>query len=169
MPISWHPLSKKDAKAFLNRVLNRYPSVAELLKRREGWKLVKLEEGVYAYAIEGRTLFLEINSLLIPTLWALQSYDFKLPQVIVDEGAVPHILNGADVMRPGIREVRDGFKANEVVVIAEEKHGKPIAVGSALMPWSDAVSIKRGKVVKVLHYAGDSAWKALRSLKLSVG
>lgn len=167
MPITWHLLSKKDAKEFLSKVLKRYPNAVGFLKRGEGWKLIKFEKGVNAYATGGEILFLEINGNLIPTLYALQSYDFKLPKVVVDEGAVPHILNGADVMRPGIKEVQGSFKVDEVVVVVEGKHGKPIAVGSALIPWSAAVDIKRGKVIRVVHYVGDQVWKALSSTSIS--
>jgi len=165
MPATMHFLSKKDTKDLLGMVLKQYPNMANLLKQKEKWMLIRFEGGV-AYATGGKALFLEIDGNLIPTFYALKSYDFKLPKVIVDEGAVPHILNGADVLRPGIREVQGSFEANEVVVVVEEKHGVPIAVGNALIPWSAAVNAKRGKVVKVLHYVGDPVWKALNASKL---
>lgn len=95
---------------------------------------------------------------LFPSLKSLLDGLFALPEVVVDMGAVPHVTNGADVMLPGIRTVNGSVRAGSLVVVVDEKHGKPIAVGESLL---DAEAIKaggKGKAVRNLHWIGDDYW-----------
>ncbi|MEM2035550.1 MAG: PUA domain-containing protein, partial [Candidatus Caldarchaeum sp.] len=82
----------------------------------------------------------------------------RLPSVWVDKGAVPRIASGADVMRPGITRM-DEFKQGELVVVRDDKHSQPLAVGSALINSSEAAEASRGRVVKNIHHVDDAAWK----------
>jgi len=96
----------------------------------------------------------------------VESYSyFKCPKIIVDRGAVAHILGGADVMAPGILSF-DSFTKDDVVIVFGESISKAIAVGKALLSSSKLKSIRRGKVVKNLHHMGDKLWKTLKSLQI---
>lgn len=86
-----------------------------------------------------------------------------MPRIIVDMGAVPHVVGGADIMAPGIRRVQGDFKENQLVVIVDEKHGKFLAVGSSLLASRTLASTKKGKVILNLHYVGDPVWEAIKS------
>ncbi|TQQ82589.1 RNA-binding protein [Halonotius terrestris] len=77
--------------------------------------------------------------------------------VTVDEGAVSFVSNGADVMRPGIVEADDGITAGDLVAIAEETHGKVLAVGRAKTDSDDMVG-DSGKVVDSIHHVGDDLY-----------
>ena len=74
--------------------------------------------------------------------------------VTVDAGAVSFVSDGADVMRPGITEADEGISAGDLVAIAEETHGKVLAVGRALVD-GDGMVGESGKVVESLHHVGD--------------
>ncbi|KTG29633.1 RNA-binding protein [Haloferax profundi] len=74
--------------------------------------------------------------------------------VTVDAGAVSFVSSGADVMRPGITEADDSIAAGDLVAIAEETHGKILAIGRALEDGSDLVG-DSGKVVESIHHVGD--------------
>ena len=76
-------------------------------------------------------------------------------------GAVPFISKGADVMRPGIKEIDSNIEKHGPVIIIDEKHGKPIAVGIAMYSFDEISSMKEGKVIKTLHYIGDKIWQGL--------
>ena len=76
-------------------------------------------------------------------------------------GAVPFISKGADVMRPGIKEVGGQIEKDGPVIIIDEKYGKPIAVGIAMYSSEEISSMKEGKVIKTLHYIGDKIWQGL--------
>lgn len=79
--------------------------------------------------------------------------------VTVDMGAVRFVTNGADVMGPGIVDADPEIRANDLVWVREERHGKPLAVGVAL---SDAATLRaktKGKQVRSLFWVGDSVWQ----------
>jgi PUA domain protein len=79
--------------------------------------------------------------------------------VVVDSGAVRFIANGADVMNPGIVFADQDISMGDLVVIVEERHKKPLAVGRALVPGAEMHG--EGKAVKSLHHVGDQIWEGL--------
>lgn len=89
----------------------------------------------------------------LPHLKSLDSNCFKA--VYVDKGAIPFILKGADIMRPGIRKVDEGFKANDVILIKDENFGKVLACGFAMYDSKVLSDMTSGKVVKIYHFVSD--------------
>ena len=89
-------------------------------------------------------------------------------KIKIDVGAIKFITNGANLMRPGIKEFSGGFVKDDVVVVQDEKHGKSIAVGLALMDLSEAEKMEKGAIVRNLHYVGDEIWKTFKSLDADV-
>jgi len=77
--------------------------------------------------------------------------------VTVDPGAVSFVSDGANVMRPGIVEADDSIEPGDLVAIAEETHGKVLAIGRADVPGSEMVG-DSGKVVESLHHVGDDLY-----------
>jgi PUA-domain protein len=78
--------------------------------------------------------------------------------VTVDAGAVSFVSDGANVMRPGIVDADDDIDPGDLVVIAEETHGKVLAVGRADAPGDEMVG-ESGKVVDSLHHVGDDLFE----------
>ena len=81
-----------------------------------------------------------------------------IPIVYVDSGAVPHILNGADVMAPGIVRITGEMSKGDIVYIGEDENKRIFGAGKALMEKDEIFSLKRGKAIKNVHYAGDKVW-----------
>ncbi len=79
--------------------------------------------------------------------------------VTVDMGAVKFIRNGADVMSPGIVAADESIEPSDPVVIIEERHKKPLGVGTALMSGVEMVQSTKGKAVKMVHHVGDAIWE----------
>ena len=98
------------------------------------------------------------NNLLIPTLKYLQQHNV-LKKVAIDLGAIRFIINGADVMRPGIKEIDLTIAKDEPILIIDDTHKKPIAVGIALVSGSEMQALTTGKVIKTIHYVGDHLLK----------
>ena len=86
------------------------------------------------------------------------------PQAVVDEGAIKFLLNGADVMRPGMRRFDDWGPAGRLVVVREEKKGRAIAVGTSLVASSEAQGMSMGGCLSNLHHVGDRYWNLHRAL-----
>ena len=83
----------------------------------------------------------------------------KFPNVMVDMGAVKFMCNGANVMRPGIRNYTE-FKKNEIVCVIEESKRKFLAVGIAILDSSELDGMSKGEVIKNIHYISDKYWEA---------
>ncbi|MDS0297639.1 RNA-binding protein [Halogeometricum sp. S1BR25-6] len=92
------------------------------------------------------------------TVAGANGYEPTSNVVTVDAGAVSFVSDGADVMRPGIVDADDGIEAGDLVLIAEETHGKVLAVGRALEAGSEMVG-DSGKVVESLHHVGDDLFQ----------
>ena len=157
-------MSKSEKKRLLELLRRSLPPAAELLKRAKRAELAKLRirpidlliiDGVPAIVIEEEGAY--------PTVLAAHRLGLKLPTVVVDMGAVPHILNGADVMAPGIVKF-DEFERGDVVYVADEEGERVFAVGRALVSSSELSNMKRGKAVKNLHYAGDKLWIIIKEM-----
>jgi PUA domain protein len=77
--------------------------------------------------------------------------------VTVDAGAVQFVSGGADVMRPGIVDADESIEAGDLVVIAEETHGKVLAIGRARVDGDELLG-DSGKVIDSVHHVGDDLY-----------
>jgi len=68
------------------------------------------------------------------------------------------VINGADVMRPGITCVTADVRAQAPVQVVDERHGKPLAIGIALLDSPQIEQSTTGKMCKNIHYVGDEIW-----------
>jgi len=110
------------------------------------------------YLVDKKPILMEKDDWAFPTLRGAVLRPFQNRRIVVDMGAVPYLINGADIMRPGIVSVTDDVKADRPALAVDESHGKPLAV---VIPSSDAEGIRtqeKGKVAKNIHYVGDELW-----------
>ncbi len=68
------------------------------------------------------------------------------------------VANDAEVKRPGIVAVEDGIEEGQLVAVVEETHGKPLAIGTALLSTEAMRAAPGGKAVRTLHWVGDKEW-----------
>ncbi len=158
-------ISKKEARALRNRAQEVYPWLELRFKRVE----VIEDRWGRIYIVDGEPVLLERDDRLIPLLTYLLRHPGvyeKMPVIIIDMGAVKAMTRGADLMVPGVRGIRGVFRQGDIVVAVDEKYGKPVMVGEALIASEDVLSgsVKRGKMVKNLHHIGDDAWRLAASL-----
>ncbi len=108
--------------------------------------------------VNGEPLLFAVEGAYFPTIRGALKMKPKKKRVVVDMGAVKFVAKGADIMSPGIVDVDTGIRRDDLVIICDEVHGKPLAIGRALVN-ADAMMGNRGKAVKSLHYIGDRIWK----------
>jgi PUA-domain protein len=112
--------------------------------------------------VNKESMFFYYQEKLIPTLKYVlkesKSESSVLKQITVDMGAIKFVTSGADIMRPGIVAIDPGIAIDEAVVVVDEKHKKPLAIGIALVDSVEMEKAEKGKVVKVIHYVGDTIW-----------
>jgi len=152
-----HPLKKREQKAELERLENDLGSAIGLDTKAQLESGV-LDDGSRILLLDGDIVFFESEGRFIPTLRALLGGIVHIPQVSVDMGAVKFVVNGADIMRPGITHVDDEVRENGIVAVVDERHGKPLAVGVSKLSATDIRAATSGKVVKSIHHINDELW-----------
>lgn len=121
--------------------------------------LERLETEKYAlFLCDGFPIALESEGRVVPTLMAVARFRPRLPRVMVDEGAVPYILNGAKVMGPGIHDVRGEVSEGDLVLICGPD-GRILAVGISNRDRVALLSRAKGVAVRNLHHVGDRIWR----------
>lgn len=153
----------KEAKELLkeaSRRLNR--NLEAIFGSKANVELVEVDF-YKIFLINGKPTLFMVEQNLYPTLLFEEAIS-SMPKVVVDMGAVPHVCNGANVMAPGIVQFEGKFKKGDLVVVVDEKYRKPLALGEALYDDNVAGEVKRGAVVKNVHYIGDKVWKSIKEL-----
>ncbi len=156
-----HFLKEKEARRFLIDFSQRLKTdVKQLL----GSKLqieVNETEAAEIYILNGKPLLARLDGELFPTLAFEEAFPF-IPRIVVDMGAVPYVCKGADVMAPGVVSVKGEFEETDLLLVTDERHSKPLAIGVALFNSQAMKNMKHGKIVKNVHHVGDKLWNYLR-------
>jgi len=154
-----HDMKSSQIKALRKRVHDELGDEFLHLLAGSRYEICTTDADITVILVDGNPMFLE-KKVIFPTLKAFLSIDCRtLPRhVTVDMGAVPYVTNGADVMAPGIIDMDDHIEKGDFVIITEERHGKPLAIGEALYSSTDISTMDQGKVVKNIHYVGDKMW-----------
>jgi PUA-domain protein len=125
----------------------------------DSFELVELEDSEFDLVlVDGEPLACYIDDRPFLTVRGANEIGADRHVVTVDAGAVSFVSDGADVMRPGIVEADVAISAGDLVVVAEETHGKALAIGEALVDGSE-MSGEQGKVVKSRHHVGDDLFE----------
>ena len=117
-----------------------------------------VEDKYKVILINRKPAFFYYDGKPVPTLKYLQEHTV-VKRITVDMGAVRFVVNGADIMRPGIVEIEDGIEADDFVAVVDKNNKKPLAVGIALFSSEEMKAVKSGKMFKNIHYVGDELWK----------
>jgi PUA-domain protein len=112
----------------------------------------------YLILVDGKPLFFEIEGQLFPTLRGALEMELNKRIVTVDKGAIRFVSNGADIMAPGIVDADSEILEGDLVIIVEETHRKPLAIGKALMKGPQMVEADSGKAIKSITHVGDKLW-----------
>ena len=159
-----HPLSSKDLKSLLEEAKRVCPSLFDHIDKKKDIELVEVAREERIYLQDGKPILIGLEKSVMPSLAMPQALLETIPKVVVDMGAVPFVVNGADVMAPGIRSVADNVKVGDVVLVVDEKHSKGLAVGILIMDREEILQKKKGKAVKNVHHVGDDIWNWTRSV-----
>ena len=120
------------------------------------------EEGVVFVHLDD-FVFIRSADAFIPFLGSSPTLEL-FPTVVVDEGAIKFMLNGADVMRPGIRRYDPWGPAGKTVIVKEEKKMRAIAIGESIVSSGEADGMTKGVCIKNLHHVGDRFWGLYKTI-----
>ena len=108
--------------------------------------------------VDGKPSLFEIDGQFFPTVRGALEMELNKRIVTVDKGAIRFVSNGADIMAPGIVDADSEIKEGDFVIIVEEAHRKPLAIGKALMKGPQMVEADSGKAIKSITHVGDKLW-----------
>ncbi|MCD4703852.1 MAG: RNA-binding protein [Methanosarcinaceae archaeon] len=114
-------------------------------------------DGISIIIVDGAIMFFKDDGMYVPTIKGVMGLGLDSNVVVVDAGAVRFVVNGADVMCPGIVSADPEIQTDDLVIIKEVTHDKPLGMGRALVP-GDSMKAKSGKAVRSIHYVGDDLW-----------
>lgn len=152
---SRHQLRKSQYREIINKIRSVFQEAEDVLGKKR-FELASVDD-YELLLVDGKPLFFMIEGQPFFTIKGALELQPKQRIVTVDAGAVPFIAKGADVMKPGIVSVDPHIKEGDMVIIMEETHGKPLAIGRALVS-ADQMTADAGKAVKTIHKVGDKLW-----------
>jgi PUA domain protein len=152
-----HLLKRKQQKAELEKIES---ALGTEIRVDIGTQLETgiLDDDTRVLIYKNEILFFEKDKRFFPTLHALLKDMVSIPKISVDMGAIRFVVNGADIMRPGVTQIEDEVRKDAAVAIVDETHGKPLAVGVATLDALEMRAATSGKVVLSVHYVNDHLW-----------
>jgi len=158
-----HSLKSKQIKQILNEISKKLNfNVEALFGPKPTVEIVESDVG-NVYLVNDKPLFFNVEKKVLPTL-LFQDFVSRASKIVVDMGAIPYVCNGADIMAPGIVRVEGEFNKDDLVLVVDEKHRKPIAVGESLHDSASVRNAKQGAVVKNVHFVSDKIWNFIKTL-----
>ncbi|BFZ61838.1 translation machinery-associated protein 20 [Saitoella coloradoensis] len=143
------------------------PVLDEILPKKGALTLIKCREHISILTNQDKEIlfFQHYDDAFHPHLRLVHKYPNAFPTLRVDRGAIKFVLNGADIMCPGLtspgalgdEEIPD-IPAERVVVITAQGKEHALAVGFTKMSARDMVSINKGIGVENVHSLGDPLW-----------
>ncbi len=137
-------LSGKDKKQLNEKLPNGY----QVEKKDE---IIETKEQILLKNKE--PYLIKLDEEYIPHLKSVKEENF--PIIYIDNGAIPFLLKGADMMRPGIEKIEKNFKKDDIVAIKNLNYPKIIGIGKSLISSEELKNQEKGKSIKVLHYLKD--------------
>ena len=156
-------MKTKEAKQIIEEASQKLKlNFEEVLDAKANVEVVESDVGL-VYLISSKPVLFRLENKVLPTL-LFTEFISRAPKVIVDMGAIPYVCKGATVMAPGIVRIEGEFGVGDLVLVADMKHGKALALGESLIDSATAQQTKKGPVVKTLHYVSDKIWDFIKTL-----
>jgi len=149
---------KKSQVAEIKKMLSASIGAEAALFESNLIERAETDAAVSLYLIDKKPLLISRDTWAFPTLRGAVLRPFSARRIVVDSGAVAFMVNGADVMRPGIVSVSRDVVAGGPALVVDERHGKPLAVVIALYDANDILAMEKGKAAKNIHHVGDEIW-----------
>ena len=90
--------------------------------KKDKAQILETDDGLKMIRINSKNLFFFHKEKVIPTLHLMQTHLDLLKKITVDMGAIKFVINGADIMRPGIVQIEDGIGAGDYIVIIDHEY-----------------------------------------------
>uniref|UniRef100_A0A6B2LLS0 PUA domain-containing protein n=1 Tax=Arcella intermedia TaxID=1963864 RepID=A0A6B2LLS0_9EUKA len=161
-------LKSSQVRGVKNSIVEQYPLlepyIDDIIPKKFPLKTAKSNTvRSTLYVINDEIIFFEREGTIIPTLATIHKYPFLLKKVRVDQGAIKFVLQGANVMCPGLTSnggsLEEDFKEGEYVAILAEGKQNCLGIGLANMDRNAIRSVNKGHGLENIHHIGDPLWE----------
>jgi PUA domain protein len=152
-----HPIRKADSNDLMDQLRQEIGEGARIFQS-ERIEIAETDSPFLLYMVDKKPVLMRYSSWVFPTVRGAIERPFPGRRITVDVGAIPFVVKGADIMRPGIVSISDDVKAGSPALIADDRYGKPLAVCIALYDAPAMRAQEKGKMCKNIHYVGDDLW-----------
>jgi PUA domain protein len=154
-------LSRRDSQEKITEI-EQSLSVKLNLSKSSQIELVEPKDSIQFLSI-GDYVFISTKDGMIPFLGSQPTLQL-FPSATVDQGAIKYVLNGADVMRPGVRSFDAFSNVGSMMTVKEETKGRTIAVGRAMVSGEEMAVMAKGPCINNLHFIGDKFWQLYKMI-----
>lgn len=155
-------LSRHDSQELIDRMKSALRLTLELPHSSQV-ECAEPADGVVFVTLEGKYTFVQKGEDFFPFLGSHETLAL-FPSAKVDEGAIKFLLNGADVMRPGVRSHDEWGEMGTTVVVREDKKDRGIAVARSLVKSGEMATLSKGPCLKNVHHLGDRYWNLYKEV-----
>lgn len=153
-----HFISKKDLKVLKEKIRGFGLDTSSMdrveVEEIKDEKCFFINKKPYIYEKQGEAV--------VPTLFMVNEVKPESKYVDVDDGAVPHVINGANVFAQGITRMDMSISRGDMVFI-RNRENVFIAVGISTKDAAEIMGEKKGEAVKIIHYPDDRIFKTFYS------
>ena len=155
--MSRHYVSKKDGNSIIEMLAGLGMNVPagskiEVEERKE-------EE---FYLVNGKPLAYRGENFY-PSLQALNGFHPEKNWIEVDDGAVPHLTNGANLFAGGIVSLDPKIRPGDLVFV-RNRQGIYFSVMKATRTGEDIARDRKGEAAKCIHYPNDRVYLVFREI-----
>ncbi|WGI16678.1 RNA-binding protein [Methanonatronarchaeum sp. AMET-Sl] len=159
---SRHHMRSDKIRDLRNEINEMFGS--DVIKLDSDVEVAETDEGHNLIFIDKEPVLMEFGDDVFLTIVGALNNDVDKRRVVVDQGAIPFLLNGADLMAPGVVTADVDIGVNDLFLVVEEEHEKPIAVCRAVEDGVFMVESDSGKVGENVHYVQDELWDFLKDV-----
>jgi len=149
---------RKDELGILFTLLGKEIGASAEKFRSERVELAEIDSPFVLYLVDKKPLLIKTAGWAFPTVRGAIERPFPERTIVVDMGAIPFVVKGADVMRPGIVSVTPDVRKGSPAIVVDERHRKALAVVIALLDGPAIMAETKGKMAKTIHHVGDVLW-----------
>ncbi|KRX09126.1 PUA-like domain [Pseudocohnilembus persalinus] len=102
------------------------------------------------------------DEYILPTLKLVHRYPDLLPKMQIDKGGIKFILQGSNVMCPGLTsaggKIDEKAEVGHPVAIYAEGKQHAMGIGILIMSPEDIKNVNQGHCIQTYHVIGDGLW-----------
>ncbi|KAI5181953.1 malignant T-cell-amplified sequence [Nematocida sp. AWRm80] len=150
------------SNATIKQIKQQYTAdLSELFRKEDSIDTMKTQDKDVYILRNGVPIFQSLHREYIPTVKCVHLVPEILKRVVVDEGAIKHLINGADVMAPGLLHQTSDYPMvteGELVAIYGYDKTHALGVGRVLMTNDQVEEQRKGIAIKSIAHLGDKVY-----------